>query len=92
MKKKQICGITVAIVFLAIGLFSLFGLPSIVDNAILDGVVLDPNTYDVWGANPGSTNTLTLRNFTFFNITNPRGFLYRNEKPRFHEITNYLYQ
>jgi len=78
MKKKEICGSICACIFLGLGLFSLIGLPSIVDDAILDGVVLDPNTYDVWGANPGSTNTITVRNFTFFNITNARGFLYRN--------------
>lgn len=78
MNRKQICSSVCAVVFLALGLFSFFGLAPIVDSAILDGVVLDPKTMNIWGANPGSTNTLTLRDFTFFNFTNPRGFLYRN--------------
>jgi hypothetical protein len=41
-------------------------------------VVLDPSTIDLWGAVPGSTNTVNERSFTMFNFTNPKGFLYRN--------------
>jgi hypothetical protein len=92
MKKRVICGSVCALIFLGLGLFALFGLESVLNDVILDGVVLDPNTYDVWGAVPGSTDTVTLRRFTMFNFTNPRGFLYRGEKPRFHEMSNFDYQ
>jgi hypothetical protein len=78
MKKKIVCAGICGFIFLALGIFTLAWLPAIIKDVILDGVVLSPETYETWGANPGSTNTLTLRNFTFFNFTNPRGFLYRN--------------
>jgi hypothetical protein len=35
---------------------------------------------------------VTVRNFTFFSLTNPRGFLYRGQKPAFREVSNYLLQ
>lgn len=45
---------------------------------------------DTWGENPGKLDQLIMRNFTFYNLTNPRGFLYRNEKPIFTEVSNFL--
>jgi len=77
MKKRIVCGSICIAVLLALGIFTLVGLNSVINNVILDGVVLAPETYNLWGANPGSSNTLTLRNFTFYNFTNPRGYLYR---------------
>lgn len=90
--KRNICGLICTFLFTALLLFTLIGLDSLIDSVILEGVVLAPETADTWGNNPGSTNTLTLRNFTFYNLTNPKEFLYRNQKPVFHEVTNYLLQ
>lgn len=47
---------------------------------------------DMWGAVPGKTNTINRRSYTMFNFTNPSGFLYRNEKPQFVEISGFAYQ
>jgi hypothetical protein len=92
MRKRVVCGSVCLAIFLALGIFTLVGLDSLIDGVVLDGVVLAPETYDLWGANPGSSGTVTLRNFTFFNFTNPRGFLYRYETPVFTELANYAYQ
>lgn len=84
VKKRTICGGVCGAVFLGLLLFSLTGLESVIDGVILEGVVLAPETAETWGNNPGSTGTVTLRNFTFFNLTNPRAFLYRGQTPVFH--------
>lgn len=34
-------------------------------------------TYNLWGVIPGDTETFTLRNFTVFNFTNPKDFIYK---------------
>lgn len=73
MKKWQkVCGTISLLLFTSLLLFSLIGLESLIDQVILDGAVLDPNTMETWSQNPGSTGTLTLRNFTFYNLINPR--------------------
>ena len=59
---------------------------------VVDNVKLGPDTYNLWGANPGDTGVTTVRNFTFYNMTNPRGFIYKGELPRFHEMGNYVLQ
>lgn len=92
MKKRIICGSIWTFLFLALGLFTLLGLDSVINESILERVVLNPETVDMWGAVPGSTNTLNLRSFAMFNFTNPTGFLYRNEKPQFNEISGFAYQ
>ena len=89
---QKICAVISAAAFLSLLLFTLLGLQTVIEGVILDGVVLAPDTSDVWSQNPGATNTLTLRNFTFYNLTNPREFLYKGAKPRFTEISNYLLQ
>jgi hypothetical protein len=71
------------LVLLALGMFAVLGLQSLVDSQILDGVVLAPENSDLWGQNPGKSNVSTIRNFTFYNLTNPRGYLYRGERPLF---------
>jgi hypothetical protein len=83
MKKRVISGSICTVFFLALSIFAIFGLQSVVDSAILDGVKLTPDTYDLWGENPGSSNITTSRNFTFYNFTNPRDYLYRNKLPKF---------
>jgi hypothetical protein len=83
MKKRVISGSICTVIFLALSIFAIFGLQSVVDSAILDGVKLTPDTYDLWGENPGSSNITTSRNFTFYNFTNPRDYLYRNKLPKF---------
>ena len=83
MKKRIVCGSICLAIFLALFIFTLVGLNSLIDSVVLDGVILAPETYDLWGANPGSSNALTVRNFTFYNFTNPRGYLYRGEIPKF---------
>lgn len=77
MQKKVICGGVCTIVLLILGLYAALGMQSLVDSTILDNVKLAPENSDLWGQNPGKTNISTIRNFTFFNFTNPRGYLYR---------------
>ncbi len=77
MQKRVVCSTVCLLLFLGLAIFTLVGLNPLIDSVILDGVVLAPETYDLWGANPGSSEIATVRNFTFFNFTNPRGFLYR---------------
>lgn len=80
-------GIVVAIftfsLFASLTLFTLFGFDDVLREFIKSNVVMSPDTYDLWGANPGSSNTITVRNYTFYNFTNPRGYMYRGEMPRF---------
>lgn len=93
MKKwHKICGTVSILLFTALLLFTLVGLQSVIERVILDGVVLAPETVATWGQNPGSTDTLSLRNFTFYTLQNAREFLYRGKKPRFIEVSNYLLQ
>ena len=92
MRKRQVFGLSCGVFWFGFGIFILFGLSSIINEVILEGVVLDPATFDVWGENPGQTGTVTLRNFTFYNFTNPREYLYHNATPKFTEISNYLFQ
>lgn len=91
-KCHKICGTVAVLLFTALLLFTLVGLQSVIEGVILDGVVLAPETVATWGQNPGSTGTLTLRNFTFYTLQNARGFLYRGQKPRFIEVSNFLLQ
>lgn len=83
MRKRVVCGSACAVIFLGVALFTIIGLDSLIDSVILDGVVLAPETYDTWGASPGQANIPTIRNFTMYNFTNPRGYLYRGELPKF---------
>jgi len=78
MQKRVLCGGVCALVLLVLGMFAAIGLQGVVDGVILDGVVLAPENSDLWGQNPGKSNVTTIRNFTFFNFTNPRGYLYRS--------------
>lgn len=91
-KCHKICGTVAVLLFTGLLLFTLVGLQSVIEGVILDGVVLAPDTVATWGQNPGSTGTLTLRNFTFYTLQNAREFLYRGQKPRFVEVSNFLLQ
>jgi len=42
MKKRLICGSICIGIFVALGIFTLVGLNSLIDSVILDGVVLAP--------------------------------------------------
>lgn len=64
-------------ILFGLALFAIFGMQGIVDHVVVDSVKLDPDTADLWGANPGGTGVVTVRNFTFYNMTNPRGYLYK---------------
>jgi hypothetical protein len=44
IKKRVICGAAFVALFTGLLLFSLLGLPSIIDGVILDGVILAPET------------------------------------------------
>jgi hypothetical protein len=91
-KKRLICSALCLSFFTGLLLFTLVGLESVIDSVILDGVVLAPENIELWGQNPGKTKTTLLRNFTFFNLSNPREFLYRAQKPVFREFSGYLMQ
>ena len=75
--KKYACGIAIIVFFVAFAIFSLAGMPAIVDKIVLKSVWLDPDKVDSWGQNPGRSQTVTMRNYTFFNMTNPHRFLYQ---------------
>ena len=49
-------------------------------------------TQNLWAHIPGDTETLVMRNYTFFNFTNPKETLYKNAKPVFREISGYKIQ
>lgn len=77
-KKRFICAAFFITVFIVLLMFSLIGLEDLIHQVILEGVVLAPETQDLWGASPGSSNTATIRNYTFYNLTNPRKFIYNH--------------
>lgn len=64
----------------------------IVRGLAADNIKMGNETYDIWGEMPGTTETITIRNFTMYNFTNPHQFLYQQAKPVFHEITNFVYE
>lgn len=47
-------------------------LPAVLKSSIADELKMGPDTYEYWGQSPGMTKSVTRRNFTFFNFTNPR--------------------
>ena len=77
MHKRLVLGGACIVIFAALTLFSLIGLESVLDDVILDSIVMTPDNIPLWGQNPGDVGILTIRNFTFFNLTNPRGYIYR---------------
>lgn len=79
----------IAVVFIVI---STITLPTVLKESINDELKMAPDTYEFWGQSPGQTKSVTKRNFTFFNFTNPREFLYQNKTPIFNQIHGYLLQ
>ena len=65
-------------------IFATLILPSIIKSTIHEELKMSSDTYEYWGQFPGKTRTVTVRNFTFYNFTNPRQFLYQNAIPKFH--------
>ena len=92
MRKRYLCGVVGIIIFIALGIFALVGVSKIVDDIVLDSVWMDPDKVESWGQNPGRSNTITIRNYTFFNMTNPHGYLYHNQTPKFNEINSFMLQ
>ena len=68
------------LIFIFMGLFILDGL---IQNMAQDSIKMVNDTYEIWGEVPGKTDTLTIRNCTLFNLVNPDGFIYRQERPIF---------
>ena len=84
IKKRYLTGIFAIVILAALDIFMFVGLDNIVNEVVLQKVWLDPEKVEMWGQNPGHSKTVTLRNYTFYNFTNPREFLYHNATPRFH--------
>lgn len=85
------CGLTA----LGLFIFSFFA-TGVVNNALFDqaakNVVLKPETYEKWGAVPGSTGTVVYKNYSFFNFTNPEDFTYFNKTAKLIETPSFNYQ
>jgi hypothetical protein len=81
---------------LLIALVVAFALPPLIQKAIVDlakeKVIMTSENEGQWAHFPGDTGTIIIRNFTFFKFENEDGFLFRNEKPVFREISNYKIQ
>lgn len=93
-RKHKICiGVSVCctVVWLGIAIGFPFLLASLIDSQAKSGIVMTPDNENLWAHIPGGTNTITYRNFTFFNFTNPREFLYQGQKPLFREVSGYSY-
>ncbi len=71
-KKSVILASVCGFIALMLSVFGLFILDPILKDFIASNIIMTPETYNLWGANPGATNTITIRNFTFYNLTNPR--------------------
>lgn len=52
---------------------------------------MTPNNYNIWGEIPGDTNSLVIRNYTFYNFTNPWEVFFNNATPIFVELGPYSY-
>lgn len=69
------CGFMVVLgLFLIVFKFAF--LEDMIKSLAAQGVVMNNDTYNLWGVIPGDTETFTLRNFSIFNFTNPHEFLY----------------
>lgn len=85
------CG-ACTIIFVILASISALILGKLINSEARKGVVMTSDTEDLWAHIPGATKTFTVRNFTFFNFTNPKEVLYRKAKPVFREISGYKYQ
>ena len=92
MKKRYITAITTLVLLSTLLLYSLIWLPATIDHLILSRVWLDPSKVQQWGQNPGTSNTVTIRNYTFFNFTNPKEHYLLGHTPIFAEIKGYSLQ
>lgn len=86
-----VCGIC-TLIFIVLSSISAVVLGALINGQAKDGVVLTSGTENLWAHIPGDTDTLVLRNYTFFDLENPKEVLYRNAKPSFREVSGYVIQ
>lgn len=81
------CCIILAGIFI---ILSTITIPAFLKATVAEELKMAPDTYEYWGQSPGKADSVTNRNFTFFNFTNPREFLYQNATPVFTATHGYL--
>ena len=60
--------------WILVGIVFTFALPAVIEMAIVeqakDQVIMTPSNEGLWGHFPGDTDTIIIRNFTFFYFDN----------------------
>lgn len=77
-----VCGIC-TLIFIIFASISAVILGSLINSEAKKGIVMTNENENLWAHIPGDTQTDIIRNYTFFNFTNPKEVLYRNAKPVF---------
>jgi hypothetical protein len=65
----SICGLIV-LVGITLIIVEIFVLEKVIRAQAEDGIIMNDDTYGLWGVIPGDTETFTIRNFTIYNFTN----------------------
>lgn len=72
-----------------------FVLPIIIENTLKkeakDQIIMTPHNFNLWGLIPGQSEVSMRRRYYFYNFTNPKEFLYHNQRPEFIEVGPYIY-
>lgn len=70
-------------------------LPFVIESAIQkeakEQIIMRNNNFNLWGIIPGQSEVNMRRMYYFYNFTNPKEFLYQNERPVFVEVGPYIY-
>jgi len=80
------------LVFLLFGIYGAGVLHSLIKQQAAEGAAMTPSTFDMWGLVPGSTGAFVIRNYSFYNWTNPREVIYFGKKPVFYQLPGSTYQ
>lgn len=79
-------------ILIGLGISMPYIFSAILNHAVSSQVTMTPSNYEIWGQIPGKTNSLVLRNYTFFNFSNPWEVFFNNATPVFVELGPFSYQ
>lgn len=86
-----LCG-SCTVLFVVLACISALVLGKIITAQAKAGVVMTASTEGLWAHVPGETETVIIREYTFFNFTNPKEFLYKGARPVFREVSGFQIQ
>ena len=85
-----VCSLLFGLLLLALGI----AMPLVLQNAIdsgLDDLWMQPSSYTSWGSTPGKVGIKIVREYTLFNLTNPKEVIL-GARPRVVELGSFPFQ